>query len=131
MAARVTDADVKAIFDTAMDTTPFITTANLIVDEELVSFGLTEARLTEIEKYLAAHFACLKDPRIAKEKIGDAENTYQVVKAGNGLEGTSYGQQVQLLDSTGRLADLLKPHAGLETLKTNVPAWGITGVRGF
>ena len=49
MAARVTDADVKAIFDTAMDTTPFIPTANLIVDEELVSFGLTEARLTEIE----------------------------------------------------------------------------------
>ena len=131
MAARVTDTEVKAVFDTSMDTTPFITTANLVVNEELSNSGYSEDRLKQIELYLSAHFACLKDPRLSKQKIGDGEDTYQSAKLGMGLEGTTYGQQVMILDSKSTLANLSKPKATLETLSTVVPPWGITGNRGF
>lgn len=131
MPPRVTDTDVKEILDTTVDTAPFITTAHLIVNEELFPQGLSEERLTEIEKYLAAHFACLKDPRLIQEKVGDATNTYEGYQNRNrtGLSSTSYGEQVQFLDSTGRLANLLKPKAGLQALSTQVPPWGISGRR--
>lgn len=129
--ARVTEEEVKAILDTTLTLTAFITTANLLVTEELEGSGYSEARLKQIELYLSAHFACLKDPRLSKQKIGDAEDTYQVSKLGMGLEGSSYGQQVLALDSNSILANLSKPKAGLETLSTVVPAWGITGNRGY
>jgi hypothetical protein len=114
MANRVTDADVKTILDTTVTTTPFIDTAHLIVEEELTVLGtLSESRLTQIELYLAAHLTCSLDPRINEEKIGDATNKYQG-EMGSGLKGTLYGQQVILLDITGKLANADKPKAFLE-----------------
>ena len=109
--ARVTDADVKGIVDTTVDTTPFINSAHVIVEEELYPLGvLTEDRLTQIELYLAAHFLGALEPHIIQEKIGDAVNTY-ARQASLGLDSTPYGQQAKLLDSTGTLIDLERPKA--------------------
>ena len=108
MANRVTHAELILIFDTDIaDTTPFITTANLIVTDKLDSEGFTAAHLKEIEQYLAAHFASLMDPRIAQEKIGEVAVTYEG-KTGLGLDGTKYGQTVKMLDTTGILASMGK-----------------------
>lgn len=120
--ARVSDADVKTILDTDIDTTPFINMAAVIVDEDLASSGLSETRLTEIERCLAAHFACSLDPRLTSEKIGDANNAYQTAK-GQGLHMTAYGEQALMLDSTGTLANLEGLKAKLETLSSRVPSW--------
>lgn len=106
MAARVDDAGVKEILDTTVTTTPFITAANLIVDQHLLGHGLTDALLTEIERWLAAHLACTRDPRVAKEALDGEFNVTYEGQTGLGLNRTSYGQQVKVLDPTGRLANL-------------------------
>lgn len=117
---RVDSDEVKAIIDTSIAVDPFIATAHLLVDEELLSAGYSEARLTQIELYLAAHFACLKDPRLSKQKFGDGEDTFHMPKTGEGLSATSYGQQVAVLDSKSILSNLQKPKAVMENLRTNV-----------
>ena len=104
MSVRTTTEKVLEILDTDItDCTPFIVAANLIVDEQLSEEGLSEALLTEIERWLAAHLACAKDPYIKAQKLGDASATYSG-DFGKGLESTPYGQQVSLLDPTGSLA---------------------------
>lgn len=118
---RVTDNEVKKILDTTVETTPFIATASLIVDETLADQGLTDARLKQIELYLSAHLACTMDPRLTQESVGDASNTYQTAPAGGkGLDATTYGQHVKMLDTTGLLANLEKPKATIETLRTQI-----------
>jgi hypothetical protein len=117
--ARVTDAEVKTIFDTSIDTTPFITTANLIVTENLGEASLSDDRLKQIELYLSAHLACLRDPRVSQEKIGDASNTHEG-KTGMGLDRTSYGQMVRMLDSTGLLADSELKTASIQTIRADL-----------
>lgn len=121
---RVTDAEVKKILVTTIETTPFIATASLIVDENLEGQGLSDARLKQIELYLSAHLACTMDPRLTSESTGDASNTYQTASAGGkGLDATTYGQQVKMLDTTGLLASIEKPRASLYTIKTSVDSW--------
>lgn len=121
---RVTDNEVKKILNTTIETTPFIATASLIVDETLADQGLSDARLKQIELYLSAHLACTMDPRLTNESVGDASNTYQTASAGGkGLDATSYGQHVKMLDTTGLLDTLEKPKASLYTIKTSVDSW--------
>ncbi len=106
MAARVTQAEVEEIveIDSSISITPFITVATLIVDEELVGRGLSDARLKEIERYLAAHFYCVRDPRVTSESAG-VSASYEG-SAGQNLSRTRYGQQAILLDTTGILASM-------------------------
>ena len=117
--ALVTDAEVKTIIDTTIDTSAFITTADIIVSENLASAGYTDARLKQIELWLTAHFVCQWDKRVSSEKIGDASNTYEG-KTGMGLDSSSYGQQVKLLDTQGILANMDKPKATIETIKADL-----------
>lgn len=80
--ARV-DADaVLGIIDTELKTArieDFITDAHVWVNKFLngVCTSLTETELTVIEKYLAAHFITLKEPRLKQVKLGDVSETYQ------------------------------------------------------
>lgn len=109
--ARVSALEVSEIFavDTINDLNTFITTAHLIVTEELISSGLSAARLKEIELYLSAHFASLRFEKdgLRKQKIGDVEEEYNAVKGTKGgLESTRYGQQALALDTSGDLASL-------------------------
>jgi hypothetical protein len=118
MAIRVDDTEVEAIIDTEshIDTDAFITTANAMVDEYLADSDLSAAILTEIEKYLAAHFIAIKQRVLKSEKYGDAKDDY-AVKVGMGLDATPYGQQVKILDSSGLLANVgAKRRAVFETV---------------
>lgn len=103
-------SDVKVIIDTDLTDSQiegFIDAANLLVEEELGDSDLSASLLTEINKWLAAHLLSSRDQRVAKEAINDVSITYQG-EYGLGLNSTSYGQQVLVLDSTGTLNNLGK-----------------------
>jgi len=107
MAIRATDADVNYQMNTtSIVYTLSIATANLIVEEDLVGSGLSEARLTQIEIFLAAHFATLakEGGGIVRTSAGESAETYRTVKeAYQGLTSTRFGQQAIALDTTGTL----------------------------
>lgn len=110
--ARVTAADIQEILDVSSDVltatpdlTPYITAANLLVTDLLGSSSLSDDTLKEIERWLAAHFVAIRDPRTASEKAGSVGESYQY-KLGLRLEVTTYGQQAIALDTTGTLADV-------------------------
>lgn len=105
--ARVTDTEVKAILSTTIDTTPFIAAATLIIDANLLTAGLSSDLLKEIERWLSAHLACIRDPRLTSKQLGDTRVAYERGKSGAGLQATSYGQQVAVLDTSGILAQVL------------------------
>lgn len=114
--ARVTEAEVKEIIDTDLtveQVTPFLKASNLLVTDVLTDQGYSVDLLKEIERWLAAHFVAIRDPRTVREKIGEAEDTYQG-KFGEGLSSTSYGQQVMLLDYKGVLAEIAQAKGGVE-----------------
>ena len=103
--ARVTDAEVKEILDTALSTTPFINTATVVVDENLVDKGLSTALLKEIELYLAAHYTTIREQQLTSEELGEAKNTYQG-KTEMGLDSSFYGQTAKQLDTSGTLSNI-------------------------
>lgn len=106
--SRATEAEVKEIIDTTLtdeQVKPFLTAANLLVTDVLSKEGYGDAILKEIERWLAAHFVAIRDPQMAKEKIGDVNATYHG-KSGLGLNHTPYGQQVMILDHHGKLAEI-------------------------
>ena len=76
MAYRNTISDVRGIIDTDLDDreiTPFLSTANALVDEVVIGEGYSDAILKQIEGWLAAHFIAIRDPRVSREKVDDAE----------------------------------------------------------
>jgi hypothetical protein len=110
VAVRTTAALVKGIIevdeDSIPDLDPFILTANELVTECCGSAGYTATRLELIERWLAAHFVAIRDPRLASEQAGVSAR-YQH-KVGLILQVTTYGQQAMTLDTAGGLAALSK-----------------------
>lgn len=107
--ARVTAQDVKEILETNLadqiiDT--FITGANLTVTKILGDdTTLSSSQKTEIERWFSAHLiACTRQQQAQNEKVDDAAITYQG-KTDKGLDATFYGQQVKILDTTGKMAN--------------------------
>jgi hypothetical protein len=106
--ARATDADVRALVEmvASVSTTPFITTAEVMATTFLEGKGLSEELLTQIEIYLAAHFAVLAVERggLIRDGMGESVSTYNATNNRiQGLSSTRFGQTAQLLDSTGSL----------------------------
>jgi hypothetical protein len=104
---RVTDAELKAILVDSEDVvvTGFIVDAHFLVDEYLLGQGLSEDRLTIIEKYLAAHLYVLSAERggLIRERIGESDQQYTTPGKGSGLASTRFGQMVLGFDTTGLL----------------------------
>lgn len=117
--ARVTSSEVKEILNTTLTLDAFITAANLIVTDHLGTSGLSAERLKEIERWLTAHFAVVRDvdENVMSKSTGDASVSI-MGKSGLGLDGSRYGQQVKLLDSTGRLSDLGKTRVKVEIIES-------------
>jgi hypothetical protein len=112
--SRVADDDVTPIIDTTIEPAPFIQMATVLVDEYLTGKGLSDPLLFEIERLLAAHFLCLRDPRENEIELGTQEARVKFEgKYGTGLKFTRYGQQAEALDPTGVLANSSKPAATL------------------
>lgn len=113
MANRVTSAEVYAIISSdagvpsAADLTIFIGVANDIVTTDLSDNDYSDTRLTNIELYLSAHFACLKYRQAVNIIIGDSEDDYEN-KLNQGYYQTTYGQQAITLDTSGTLAEASK-----------------------
>lgn len=113
---RTTAAQVKAIIETDSsiivadaDLDPFILVANELVTELCTGTAgptpaYTGTRLELIERWLAAHFYCVRDPRSTSESAGVSVNYENKVDLGLSL--SRYGQQAKLLDTAGGLATL-------------------------
>jgi len=100
---RATEAEVKQIINTTLtvdQVRPFLRAANLIVTSICADAGYGADLLAEIERWLAAHLVAIRDPRASQEDVGIGSVTYQGT-TGEGLNHTSYGQQVRLLDYKG------------------------------
>ena len=118
MAVRATDEDVRAYVSlgSSISTTPYISAANALVEANLASSGLSSTILTQIEIFLAAHFAVLSTERggLRRDAFGDSSQSYQTISEKfTGLNTTRYGQQAIVLDTTGTLAAIgvTKPKA--------------------
>jgi len=106
--AKATEAEVKEILQTTLtdeEITPFLAAADALVTDVLADEGYADSLLKEIKRWLTAHFVAIRDPQVSKEKIGDVDATYQG-KTSLGLNHTSYGQQVMVLDHHGKLAEI-------------------------
>ncbi len=123
------------------DLTPFIDIANELVTERCAItsgtppvniYGYTDYRLELIERWLAAHFYAVRDPRATQEGVGPLTENYQS-RVDLGLNSSTYGQQVMRLDTSGSLAILNNaankyakvPVAILTGVKIGVTALGI------
>jgi len=109
MAARVTASQVKVIIETALNDSVVeacIETATSIVDEiAAANPDVPDARLALIEKWLAAHFVAIRDPRTSSEGVaGGGTESYHTFQTDLGYASTQYGQQAISLDPTGALA---------------------------
>ena len=114
----VVEADVRAIakLDAALTLAPHITAAGLIVEEE-IGTALSEAFKDEIKKWLAAHLAYQFKPEVRSSAMGSTRLLRRSERPGLGLESSRYGQQVLLLDSTGKLGKRGRRQATVETFK--------------
>ena len=107
--ARVGESEVEAIidYDDLIDLTPFILVANQLVTELCTDSDYADARLTEIERWLSAHFYHIRDQHVASERAGEVGANYQY-RVDLALNQTKYGQMAMILDTAGNLAQLNK-----------------------
>ena len=110
--SRVNAADIEQLvnaFDTDSidmdEVDSYIDTASVMVDSYLLNKGITEALLSQIEKYVAAHLYSIKHRYLIEEEIAGAKGKTGF-KGGVGLSGTPYGQTAITLDFTGTLAKI-------------------------
>jgi len=103
---RVTDDQVQRVVDipSGVEVQTFIDVASRLVDEVLVSSGLTSARLADIELYLSAHLVALTEEGggITLQRTGASSVQYTQLK-GDGLKLTRFGQMALDLDTSGKL----------------------------
>lgn len=93
------------------DLSNFISTAELIVEEDLSDKGLSESRLALITIYLAAHYGVIKYKFKTDVNVGVSATFQSAIKAG-GFSSTHYGQQAMALDSSGTLTYMDKVSQG-------------------
>ena len=111
--SRIMNTDLARLLglpeDDLIDVDDFIEIASCIVTDMVNNCSKTfsDATLTKIELWLTAHYFCIRNPLIVKEKFENAENTYQRINSGTGILSTSYGQAANDL-SQGCLNDINK-----------------------
>jgi len=106
---RTSATEVEKIIVTGLtedEVDSYILSANTMVTQALGDSGLSDNVLTEIEKWLTAHFiACTRVQQVAEGTAGPASVKYQG-KTYTGMYATFYGQQATLMDTTGTLKSL-------------------------
>lgn len=112
--ARTTVDNVEAIIDidSGISLTPFIEVANALVTEVCASavdsdgaLVYDSTRLELIERWLAAHFYHIRDPKPSRDEVDEIQVTYRsIVKIG--FNNTHYGQMAMRIDTNGGLARL-------------------------
>lgn len=119
--ARTSIADVKVVIATSLtdeDITSFINIANRIVTQVVgTSTALSDDIKEDIETFLTAHLIAIsREPQnsFSRSRVGNSE-IYVSSQFGKGLEATSFGQTVKLLDTTGAFTQLGKIKASLKS----------------
>lgn len=127
--ARTNFTNVSAVveIDSAIttDAVEHIDSANVLVSKMVAKAKDTDGnpfysevgdatQLEIIERWLAAHFYAVTDPRFASERSMTEEVKYSIGKLGMMLSATMFGQQAMILDDSGWLANL---NAELTTTK--------------
>lgn len=101
-----TVAAVRAIIDydqtLITSITSFINDASDLV-EEVIGSSLSDTMKEKVERYLAAHFIGITDPRVESEQVKTLRTTYQV-KLSEGLGITHYGTMAMMFDTSGKLS---------------------------
>lgn len=101
---RTTQVDVRAVISTGLEDSEIqslIALANRQITATLSAAGLTDALLKDIETWLAAHFIAIgKERQTEEERVDDIWVLHQGI-FGEGLRGTTYGQMVLMLDTSG------------------------------
>lgn len=120
--ARATDADVRALVEIDDDvlTLPFITSASAVMSEYLSDTEMSETMLTQIEIFLAAHFAVLAAEKggLRQESVGGIIESYQAgATLFQGFSSTRFGQTAMALDTSGALTRMSKGSAGNATFQ--------------
>lgn len=122
MPVRTTDVLVGGIveLDADIPVAPFIESANILVNrvclgakkadgtpyyDELIAQDAVELEM--IERWLSAHFYCIRDPRAQFEGVSSIMTRFQT-KVDLNLSVTHYGQQAMALDTSGALSDFNK-----------------------
>jgi len=113
VAYRTTYAAVAKIIEVDLtittDLVPFIEAANQLVTDVCGNYDSDDqydaGKLELIERWLAAHFYAIRDPRAKSEHAGPVGAGYQS-KVDLGLDVTHYGQMAKRLDTVGGLAEL-------------------------
>ena len=110
--ARTTPDAVKGIIDVEVEIelTPFIDAASSVVTD--VATGVNGPtipyifeKLELIERWVAAHFYTVRDPRTESEKTGQGAGKFRG-KTELGFTSSLYGQQAMMIDTNGGLARL-------------------------
>lgn len=116
---RVTATEVKGIIDTELTNEAiavYIESASVLVDSVLGTG--TSALLKEIERWLSAHMLATTKERQAKSEEADGAKVVYSGYYGDKLSSTTYGQQVLMLDITGKFANLGKRKAMIFAVKS-------------
>jgi hypothetical protein len=103
----VSDAQVKTVVDTAIDTTPLISIATTIVTDVLGDEGFDTAKTDNIILFLSAHLVVLRDEvgGLRRSRLGEADESYRTPgDKSEGFASTRYGQMAMMLDTSGKLA---------------------------
>lgn len=64
--------------------------------EEVAKLGVSSDREERMQRYLAAHFGTLQNPRPTDQRVKDLSLSYNRA-SGDGLDATEYGQEYKRL----------------------------------
>jgi hypothetical protein len=110
---------------TEKNLSPFITTANVLINSVCLLSGYTDELLTVIEMWLSAHFVRINFAEVQKEVMGRAQTEF-LMKNDLNLAQTRYGQQAMVLDFKGNLASISKANDPTKTGRPMRAFWGGT-----
>jgi len=117
--ARTTAYKVQEVMETALteaEINKIIEVSNRMVTNTLGSTSLAANVLIDIETYLTAHLIAIgKERQAISERINDIWITYQG-KFGKGLEMTTFGQMVLILDTSGNFTKASKMKANISAI---------------
>lgn len=86
------------------DVTPFIETADSIIQQLCTNSGYSSVTLELIERWLSAHFYCMWNPEAKSETVKGVGSSY-AIDVGQNLAASRYGQQAMVIDTAGNLAN--------------------------
>jgi hypothetical protein len=107
MSVRTTAEAVGGIIKVVgtVSMTPFIEAANALVTEHCSEDDYDATRLELIERWLAAHFYAIYEPRRLSERAGPVSKQIES-RVDLGFDVTRYGQMAMRFDTEGGLAAL-------------------------